>query len=90
VKDVDEAGKHYSREEFDKVAGIFKPFFDELYIPLPEQPKNAISKFEKLVETLIRLKIPVFSFVFGIPDAHILKECKRFGKKNYQPCYNNR
>jgi hypothetical protein len=30
-------------------------FFVELDIPLPEQPKNAISKFEKLVETLIRL-----------------------------------
>lgn len=81
VNDVDEEGKHYSKEEFDKVAALFKPFFDELTIPLPQLPQNARSKFEKQAEVLLRLKVPVFSFVFGIPDSSILKECKRLDIK---------
>ena len=81
VNDADKKSSHYTKEEFDKVAAIYKPFFDELNIPLPQQPQNILSKFEKQVEIIFECKPPVFSFVFGIPDEYILKECRRLGIK---------
>lgn len=81
VNDADKKSSHYTKEEFNKVAAIYKPFFDELNIPLPQQPQNILSKFEKQVEIIFECKPPVFSFVFGIPDEYILKECRRLGIK---------
>lgn len=46
-------------------------------IPILEQPKRIISKFEKQVEIILEQNVPVFSFVFGIPSKEILLECKK-------------
>lgn len=79
VSDVDEATKNYSAGSFQKLTRLFKPYFDELGIPLPQLPGNPISKFEQQAETILSIRPPVFSFMFGIPSAEILKECKRQG-----------
>lgn len=76
VNDVDENAGHYNSHDFKKLAEYFAPFFSELNIPIPPQPKNKTSKFEQQAETLLRIKPPVFSFVFGIPDVAILKACR--------------
>lgn len=77
VNDADEKAKDLTNHEFEKVAAMFKPYFDELQIPLPQKPENVSSKFEKQVEVLLSLKPAVFSFVFGIPSKEILRECRR-------------
>jgi nitronate monooxygenase len=77
VSDVDIDNNDFSIEEFEKLKAVFKPFFDELKIPLPEKPEPVVSKFEKQAETILRIKPPVFSFVFGIPSGEIIRECKR-------------
>lgn len=59
----------------------FKTYFHQLGVPLPPVPPKQISRFEQQAEILIREKIPVFSFVFGIPDQAILQECRRQGIK---------
>lgn len=79
VSDVDPHLKDYTPEQFEAARLRFKPYFDELRIPLPEPAIDIPSKFEKQVEAIFRIKPAVFSFVFGIPAKEILQECRRLG-----------
>jgi nitronate monooxygenase len=80
VSDVDERVMHYHAADHKRTADVFKPFFDELNIPVPQLAK-AESRYDKQVEKLLELRPPVFSFVFGIPSAEVLKECRKLGIK---------
>ncbi|KRT14612.1 2-nitropropane dioxygenase [Pedobacter ginsenosidimutans] len=81
VKDVDERLLNYPSEKIEGIKRLFKPFFDELSIPLPDLDANIPSKFLKQVETLFELKPAVFSFIFGIPSKEILNEARKLGIK---------
>jgi nitronate monooxygenase len=81
VNDVDERLKNYLPENLVKVQALFKPYFDELSIPLPELQINIPSKFENQMEVIFKIRPAVFSFIFGIPTKHILDECRRLGIK---------
>lgn len=81
VSDVDDDLKDVTEEEYEKVFSIFKPYFDELKITKPGLSLQIPSKFEKQVEMVLKIKPAVFSFIFGVPDTEILKECKRSGMK---------
>lgn len=81
VSDVDESLINYPAEKLKKISQLFKPYFDELDIPLPDLSVNIPSKFEKQVETLFAIRPAVFSFIFGIPSKEILAECRRLGIK---------
>lgn len=77
VSDVDKEAYHYTADDFEKLKEVFTPYFNELNIPVPEMPVAGASKFEMQAETILRIKPPVFSFIFGIPSKEILKECKK-------------
>lgn len=79
VSDVDEAAATYDAEAFARTQQLFKPYFDELGIPLPEQRPHTASRFEQQAEVLLAAGIPVFSFVFGIPSSDILNEFRKRG-----------
>lgn len=79
VNDVDKRLKDYPAEELEKVKTLFKPYFDELGIPLPDLDANIPSKFEKQVETVFSIRPAVFSFIFGIPAKEVLDESRRLG-----------
>lgn len=81
VSDVDERAYHYSVADYERSANLFKPFFDELNLALPEPPAKPESRFAQQMETILELKPPAFSFVFGIPSREVLKECRRLGIK---------
>lgn len=81
VNDVDERLLNYPSEKIEEIKLLFKPFFDELSIPLPDLDANIPSKFLKQVETLFELKPAVFSFIFGIPSKEILNEARKLGIK---------
>ncbi len=81
VSDVDERLTNFSAENLQKVEALFKPYFDELEIPLPELNTNIPSKFLKQVEAIFQIKPAVFSFIFGIPPKEILNEARRLGIK---------
>lgn len=75
--DIPEAG--LSDEKFAKAAAIYKPYFDELGIPLPEKPALFESRFENQLEVILRVRPKVFSFMFGVPSEDILEQCRRLG-----------
>ena len=81
VSDVDQGLADYPAEDLQKVMAVFKPYFDELAIPLPDLDPKIPSKFLKQVEVLLEIKPKVFSFIFGIPSKDILEECRRLGIK---------
>ncbi|PWB22513.1 NAD(P)H-dependent flavin oxidoreductase [Flavobacterium sp. HTF] len=81
VNDVDKALMNYPQEKIEQIKQIYKPFFDELGIPLPDLSADIPSKFEKQVDVLFEIKPAVFSFIFGIPSKEILNESRRLGIK---------
>jgi nitronate monooxygenase len=77
VSDHDPGGLQVSEAEFERVFGIFAPYFDQLGLAKPERPEGFHHSFEAQAEALIEARPPVFSFVFGVPRPAILAECKR-------------
>ncbi|MGY0038719.1 NAD(P)H-dependent flavin oxidoreductase [Pedobacter sp. NJ-S-72] len=81
VSDVDESLIDYPAESVEKIKQLFKPYFDELSIPLPNLDINIPSRFLNQIETIFEIKPVVFSFIFGIPPKEILDKCRRLGIK---------
>lgn len=79
VSDTDAVDGTVSEEQFSQAEELFKPYFDELGIALPQKPAPFQTRFENQVEAILHQRIPVFSFVFGIPSADILEQCRRQG-----------
>lgn len=79
VSDTDAVDGTVSDEQFKQAQQLFKPYFDELGIGLPEKPAPFKSRFENQVEVILHQRPPVFSFMFGIPSAEILEQCRRLG-----------
>lgn len=79
VSDHDIPQSGLSDEQYDKTAGLFKSYFDEVGIPLPEKPAPFQSRFENQLEVILDIKPKVFSFMFGALSADVLEQCKRSG-----------
>jgi nitronate monooxygenase len=81
VSDSDAPGGTVTDQQFEQAKILFKPYFDEAGIPLPEKPAPFKTRFENQVEVILDIRPKVFSFMFGIPDAVILEQCSRLGIK---------
>jgi nitronate monooxygenase len=81
VSDCDALNGTVSDQEYDEVAKLFRPYFDEAGIPLPGKPAPFKSRFENQVQVILDVRPKVFSFVFGIPSSDILEECRKRGIK---------
>lgn len=79
VNDVDDALDTYPESDFEQVKALFRPVFDELGLAVPSPAISIHSKFARQAEAMLAVKPAVFSFVFGIPDETILRECRRQG-----------
>lgn len=79
VSDMDSPDGTVSDKQFADACAVFRPYFDELGIDLPEKPAPFRSRFENQVEVILHHRPPVFSFMFGIPGADILEQCHRLG-----------
>jgi nitronate monooxygenase len=79
VSDTDAVDGTVSDEQFRRSQQLFKPYFDELGIALPQKPAPFKTRFENQVEVILHQRPPVFSFMFGIPSADILEQSKRLG-----------
>lgn len=79
VSDHDAGGLALSREEFDLAFARFAPWFQALGVEKPHMPARYHPSFALQVEALLEVRPRVFSFVFGIPEARILDECRRRG-----------
>ena len=79
VSDHDPAALDFNQESFDAAYVAFEPYFQELGVEKPGMPQRYHPAFEEQVDALLEAQPPVFSFVFGVPPAAVLRECRRRG-----------
>lgn len=79
VNDRDARLSSFGDEDYKKLIELFKPYFKELGLPMPQRPTNLGAKFEEQIEAIYQAKPAVFSFVYGIPSSDILDNCRRLG-----------
>jgi len=77
VSDHDEGGLRIDQEEFDRIFGIFAPYFRELGLEKPAIPELYHQRFHQQIDALVEAAPPAFSFVFGIPSPAILAKCRQ-------------
>lgn len=70
---------YYKKEDFEVLKKVFNPYFEEMQIPLPEMPNSEKQDFELQVESILKAKPPVASFIYGIPPEEIILEFKKRG-----------
>ena len=66
-------------EEWHSVVELLRPYFEELRVPLPVRPARFGPYYQEQIETLLELRPPVFSFVFGVPSPDVLERCRSAG-----------
>lgn len=81
VNDRDARLADFDEKDYQILTGIFKPYFDEMGLPLPEKPQNLGARYEEQLPAIFEVKPAVFSFVFGIPAASDLEKCRSLGIK---------
>lgn len=81
VNDRDARLSEFDNEDYKKLTGLFKPYFDELDLRIPERPQDLGPKFEDQIEAIYEAKPAVFSFVYGIPPENTLEKCRATGIK---------
>ena len=79
VKDHDGDGLSLSQPAFDRAYAVLKPYFDELGLAKPVSPGHFGQKFDEQIEGILKSAPSAFSFVYGIPSAELLRECKKRG-----------
>lgn len=79
VSDHDIPQHGLTDEHFEQAKKVFQPYFDEAGIPLPEKPAPFQSRFENQLEAILDIRPKVFSFMFGVPSADVLEQCRKSG-----------
>ncbi len=79
VSTEDEGARASGREEFARSLKHIAGHIDALGAALPDYKPYVSVKFEDQVRVLIDAKVPVFSFIVGVPPKEILDECRTQG-----------
>lgn len=75
----DEGARASDDVAFQRAASRLAPFIDQVGGILPSNVPYKPLRFEDQARVLFDNKVPVFSFLYGIPPAEILMEAKRLG-----------
>jgi nitronate monooxygenase len=76
----DDGARTSDEAAFNRTLAPLARYFADLQIPLPEyKPRSSSVTFEDQARILLGEKVPVFSFIFGIPPKEILDECRAKG-----------
>ena len=80
VSQEDEGARRSDESAFNRSLAPIAQHLTELGAPLPTyKPYSLPTRFEDQARALIDAKVPVFSFIFGIPPTEILQECRGKG-----------
>lgn len=79
VSDTDTADGSVPEDVYEQVKTLFTPYFEAANIPVPEKPAPFRSRFENQIGVILDIRPKVFSFMFGIPSADILEQCRKRG-----------
>ena len=68
-----------SEAEFQRTIALLQPYFDELGLELPVLPAQFWPRYADQISAVLEARPAVFSFVYGVPSAEILEQCKALG-----------
>jgi nitronate monooxygenase len=77
VSSHDPDGSTLTAQQFQEGIERYRPYYDQLGVAPPSMPTRYGERFEDQIEALLDVRPAAFSFVFGVPSAEILKECRR-------------
>ena len=77
VSTEDAGASGATRSTYDAALVPLAPFFNELHVQPPTFPFHGWATFDEQVSALLDARPPAFSFVFGVPPAHVIDECRR-------------
>ena len=77
----DEGARTSGRDAFEQSRAVIAPHLAALGAPLPEYQPYAPVSFDAQVRVLLDARVPIFSFIVGIPPREILDECRSKGIK---------
>src|SRR6202047_2644012 len=72
----DEGARTSDENAFNRSLAAFASHIAALGAPRPEYKPYSWIRFEDQVRVLLDEKVPVFSFIYGIPPQEILEECR--------------
>jgi nitronate monooxygenase len=81
VSDTDAPNGTITDAQYEQCRQAFKPYFDELGIPMPEKPAPFSSRFENQLQVVLDIRPKVFSFMFGTLPGDVLEQCRKLGIK---------
>jgi len=79
VSTEDDGARSSDGAAFNRSLSALESYFAELKVTLPHYKSYSPIRFEDQVRVLLDEKVPVFSFIFGIPPKEILDECRARG-----------
>jgi nitronate monooxygenase len=68
-----------SDDAFDQAINVLQPYYSQLNVQRPQRPTRFTPPYAEQIEAVIEARPAVFSFVFGIPEASVLKRCRDLG-----------
>src|ERR1700687_4996728 len=75
----DDGARTSDEAAFNRSLAPLASYFAELQAPRPQYRPYSPIRFEDQARILLEEKVPVFSFIFGIPPKEILDECRAKG-----------
>lgn len=75
----DEGARTSDEAAFERSLATLSPHLTALGAPRPGYTPYQPIRFEDQVGVLLDAKVPIISFIFGVPSAEILKECRSQG-----------
>jgi nitronate monooxygenase len=66
-----------TRAQFERALAPLLPLYRYFEVEPPAYAPTPAPRVDEQIEALIELRVPVFSFVFGVPDEAVLLECRR-------------
>jgi nitronate monooxygenase len=75
----DEGARASGRKEFARSLKHIAGHIEALGAPLPDYKAYVPVKFEDQVRVLLDARVPVFSFIVGVPPKEVLDECRMQG-----------
>jgi nitronate monooxygenase len=76
VSTEDEGAGTSDESAFDRSLASLENHLAALGAPRPKYKQHSLTRFEDQARVLLDAKVPVFSFVFGIPPKEVLDECR--------------
>ena len=75
----DEGARTSDEAAFQRSVSAIAGHLKELGAPLPEYQPYVPVSFEEQARAVLDARVPVFSFIFGVPPAELLRECRARG-----------